>query len=263
MPDLEAIFFDIDDTLYSTSEFARRAREASVEAMIAAGLQWPREELLAELDEVVKEFSSNYPSHYNRLLQRLPRRALKGVNAALVVAAGVVAYHETKARELVPYPDALALLRKLHARGKPVLGVITDGLEVKQAEKLVRLGVLPYLNPQAVYISDQVGINKPNPKLYLRACADLNLKPANVMYVGDNPRNDVDPPNRIGMITVRLRRAGKYRDEEGETRARYDIRDFADLESILARDYGVLRAGEEGPATPASASPMKAIDGPA
>lgn len=243
MAELAAIFFDIDDTLYSTSDFARRAREASVDAMIAQGLQWPREELLQELDEVVREFSSNYSSHYNRLIQRLPRRALKGVNTGLVVAAGVVAYHETKARELVPYPDALALLKKL-AREKVTVGVITDGLEVKQAEKLVRLGVLPFVNPLAVYISDQVGINKPNAKLYLRACADLNLKPATVMYVGDNPKNDIDPPNKIGMVTVRLRRPGRHSTEESETPARYDIHDFTELEGILARDFGLALNGE-------------------
>jgi putative hydrolase of the HAD superfamily len=243
MAELAAIFFDIDDTLYSTSDFARRAREASVDAMIAQGLQYPREELLVELDEVVREFSSNYSSHYNRLLQRLPRRALKGVNAALVVAAGVVAYHETKARELVPYPDALSLLKKL-ARAKVTVGVITDGLEVKQAEKLVRLGVLPFVSPQAVYISDQVGINKPNAKLYLRACADLNLKPASVMYVGDNPKNDIDPPNKIGMMTVRLHRAGKHANEESETPPRYDIKEFAELEAILLRDFGLTLDGE-------------------
>ena len=40
------------------------------------------------------------------------------------------------------------------------VGIITDGVEVKQAEKIVRLKVLPYLNPQAVYISDSVGVNK-------------------------------------------------------------------------------------------------------
>ena len=240
---LEAIFFDIDDTLYSTSDFARRARESSVDAMIAAGLQWPRAELLTELDEVVKEFTSNYTNHYNRLLQRLPRRALKGVNNGLVVAAGVVAYHETKARELVPYPDAIALLKKL-SKTKLTIGIITDGLEVKQAEKLVRLGVPPYVNPMAVYISDQVGINKPNEKLYLRACADLNLKPSNVMYIGDNPKNDVDPPNRIGMVTVRLRRSGKHLEEKSETPARYDVTGFAEIEAILARDFGLTLGGD-------------------
>src|SRR5438552_4793541 len=123
--------------------------------MIAAGLSVSKEELLAELDEVVKEFTSNYEHHFDKLLQRLPRRATKGVNTALVVAAGVVAYHETKFRELTAYPDAIALLKRLAgAKQKLQLGVITDGLEVKQAEKLVRLKVMPYLNPQAVYISD-------------------------------------------------------------------------------------------------------------
>ncbi len=251
-PPLEAIFFDIDDTLYSTSEFSLRARGASVDAMIAAGLQVPREELLTALDEVVKEFRSNYDRHYDKLFQRLPRRALKGLNVPLVIASAVVAYHDTKFRELVPYPDAVALLRKLK-RTALTLGVITDGLEIKQAEKLVRLNVLAYMNPQAVYISDTVGINKPNHKLYLRACADLNLKPATVMYVGDNPANDVDPPNKLGMITVRLRRSGKYCLEESQTKPRYEIAAFGELEAILTRDFGIALSDGEGAGAPAAA----------
>ena len=38
MPKLRAIFFDIDDTLYSTSEFSELARSASIDSMIEAGL---------------------------------------------------------------------------------------------------------------------------------------------------------------------------------------------------------------------------------
>ena len=34
MPKLRAILFDIDDTLFSTSEFARTARENSIRSMI-------------------------------------------------------------------------------------------------------------------------------------------------------------------------------------------------------------------------------------
>jgi putative hydrolase of the HAD superfamily len=49
---------------------------------------------------------------------------------------------------------------------------------VKQAEKLVRLGIVRYLDPKAIFISDQIGISKPNPKLYLAALRELGLKPA-------------------------------------------------------------------------------------
>ena len=165
------------------------------------------------------------------------------MNPAIIVAAGVVAYHETKFRELSPYEDAVVALRKL-ARTSLILGIITAGLEIKQAEKLVRLGLLEYLNPNAIFISDQIGISKPNVKLYQRACSDLNLKPIQCMYIGDNPANDIDPPNQIGMITVRNRRSGKYLGREGLTTADYEIYDFYDLLKILERDFGFDFKGE-------------------
>ena len=50
MPKLRAIFFDIDDTLYSTSEFAELARSAAIDSMIDAGLDLDREAIREELD---------------------------------------------------------------------------------------------------------------------------------------------------------------------------------------------------------------------
>ena len=38
---LKAIFFDIDDTLFSTTEFADRARRGAVDAMRRYGLRLP------------------------------------------------------------------------------------------------------------------------------------------------------------------------------------------------------------------------------
>ena len=64
MSEIRAVFFDIDGTLFSTVDFATRAREASVDAMLEAGLPVNRDELLEELAEVVREFSSNYERHF-------------------------------------------------------------------------------------------------------------------------------------------------------------------------------------------------------
>ena len=62
MARLKAIFFDIDDTLYSTYEFSEMARENAVKAMINIGLRMSQEELRQELDEIVGEFSSSAES---------------------------------------------------------------------------------------------------------------------------------------------------------------------------------------------------------
>ncbi len=238
MPDLKAIFFDIDDTLFSTSEFALRARENAVEAMIRVGLKMRKEPLMRELHEVIAEFSSNYERHFDKLLLRIPKHCYQGINPAILVSAGVIAYHETKVRELRPYPDVLEALSLL-SQTPIILGVITAGLEVKQAEKLLRLGVYDYLCPTAIFISDQIGISKPNVKLYQRACMDLNILPTETMYIGDNPTHDIDPPNMIGMITVRNRRTGKYQSIEGKTQAAHEIKDFKDLLDILEKHYGI------------------------
>ena len=237
-PQLDAVFFDVDDTLFSTSKFAARARRAACEAMHQAGVGLDPQELLDELQEVVSEFTSNYDHHFDQLLLRIPKRHYKGVNTGLVVAAAVIAYHDTKARHLQPYPDAIALLRDL-ASLDVVRGVITSGLTVKQSEKLLRLGVVPYLTPAAIYISEQIGINKPNVKLYRRACSDLNLKPARCMYVGDRPERDIDPANALGMITVRLSRGGRYADAVGASEPNYTVSDFEQLRTILRDDFGL------------------------
>lgn len=238
MTQLKAVFFDIDGTLFSTSEFADRARAASVEAMIAAGVRMTAEELRAELEEVIREFSSNYEHHFDKLLLRIPRRVYKGVNPAMVVAAGVSAYHQMQWRQLEPYEDAFEVLRRL-AKVDIVRGIITEGLEIKQAMKLVRLRLDQFLTPHAIFISHQLGISKPNVKIYQRACGDLNLKPGECMYVGDNPTTDIDPPNTIGMITVRMRREGRYRDEEGQSQPDYEIQNFWDLLEILGDKHGI------------------------
>lgn len=235
---LEAIFFDLDDTLFSTSTFAARARRAACEAMTKVGLDMPVEELLAELDEVVAEFSSNYDHHFDQLLRRIPRRHYKSVNTGIIVAAGIIAYHETKARELAPYPDADELLVALRETDL-IRGVITSGLTAKQAEKILRLGIYDHFSPKALFISDQIGINKPNVKLYKRACSDLNLKPSHCMYIGDRADRDIDPPNSIGMITVHMVRDGKYAGVKGQTEPTHRVSSFRKLADILHAEYGI------------------------
>ena len=235
---LRAIFFDIDDTLYSTSAFAALARENSIDAMIRAGLKMPKDMLLRELGEVISEFSSNYEHHFDKLLLRVPPSSFEPVNPAVLISEAVVAYHDTKFTQLHVYPDVQEALSKL-ARTDLVLGVITAGPSVKQAEKLVRLKVLPFLNPKAIFISDQIGISKPNVKLYRFACMKMGAPPQEAMYIGDNPASDIDPPKRLGMIAVRNRRSGKYSEIECECKPDYEIHDFYELMRILESDFDI------------------------
>ena len=239
MAKLRALFLDIDDTLYSTSEFAATARRAALDAMIRHGLRISLDEALLELAEVIAEFGSNYPFHYDRLLRRLPPESIPPGNPAILVAAAIGAYHDTKYRSLFPFRDVPDVLARLAAETDLKIGVITEGLEIKQAEKLVRLDLVKWIARDAIFISDQIGISKPNRKLYLRACSEADVRPEEAMYVGDHPENDVAPAKAIGMIAVRHRwQGGKHAREECRVAPDYEIHEFLELLPILRDDFG-------------------------
>jgi putative hydrolase of the HAD superfamily len=237
-PKLAAVLFDIDDTLFSTTEFSTRARRDAVEAMRRYGLRIPAEELLRELNEAIAEFGSNFEHHFDKLLLRLPRARLRGVNWSLVIAAAIVAYHDAKFTRLTPFDDVVPALERL-SRTDLLLGVVTDGLEMKQAEKLIRLRVAPYFPPQAIFISDRIGISKPNPKLFRRACEALGVRPEQAMYVGDHPVKDIDGANGAGLITVLVNRKGRHSAVVGATRPAHTIQDFRGLLKLIDRDFKV------------------------
>ncbi len=238
-PKLDALLFDVDDTLYSTTAFSLVARRRSIQAMIAAGLEITEEEGFAELMEVVTEFSSNYSNHFERLLDRLGPQSHAGRNPAMLVAAGVVAYHATKQEGMRLLADVAETLERLHAAGIR-MGVLSAGLQVKQAEKLVRLGAAHYFDPQAIFFTDQLGISKPNPKLFTKACESMALDPARGLYIGDRLEHDVMPANSIGLRTVLYGGAhGKYSRSEETAPADHVLMDMRNLLPILREQYAL------------------------
>lgn len=233
---LRLITFDIDDTLYSSTDFARLARENGLKAMIGAGLKCELKALQSELDEVVQEFTSNDENHFDRLLARLPDANLDGINSAVLVAAGVAAYHDTVHDNLRAYEDAHECIKALQALGYK-LGIISQGYTVKQAVKLVRLRILPYLEKKAIFLSDQLGTSKANSKFYARSAERFGVPAKECMHIGDRPDRDIDPANEAGWITVLNRRTGRYHERPGVTPPAFTIHNFYDLLEIVKRDF--------------------------
>ena len=110
---LDAIFFDIDDTLFSSSGFAYRARSRSVEAMIAYGLKVEEERVHSLIREIIGEHDSNFQFQFDEALKRLPPESYEPVNPAIIVSAAIAAYHDTKFKELRPFDDVTPTLQRL------------------------------------------------------------------------------------------------------------------------------------------------------
>lgn len=64
---VKVIFFDLDDTLVDTSKLAEIARKNAIENMIRHGLPVDFETAYSELIELIKEYGSNFPYHFDYL----------------------------------------------------------------------------------------------------------------------------------------------------------------------------------------------------
>jgi len=101
-----------------------------------------------------------------------------------------------------PFDGATELLSALRQRGRR-LGIVTNGEAAFQRAHIAALGLEPLLD--AVLVSEEEGLRKPDPQLFHRAAARLGVEPEACLFVGDNPTADVLGAAAAGMKTLWFR----------------------------------------------------------
>jgi HAD superfamily hydrolase (TIGR01549 family) len=85
---------------------------------------------------------------------------------------------------------------------------------------------------EAIIISADVGMRKPNPKIFERMLEMLKLNAPEVLFVGDTPHHDVAGAKRVGMAAAWIRRHALPLPE-GLPQPDYIIDDLAELPDRL------------------------------
>lgn len=67
----------------------------------------------------------------------------------------------------------------------------------------------------AEVFSCSVGLRKPDPRIYLLACEELGVEPAEALFVGDGDNDELAGAERVGMTAVLLERPGMDREWTG------------------------------------------------
>jgi putative hydrolase of the HAD superfamily len=83
------------------------------------------------------------------------------------------------------YPEVTEVLEKLRTRFQ--LAVISN-FDGRLRFILEHLGVSKFFTH--VFISSELGTDKPDPEIYRRALSFIRLKPAEVLHIGDDPERD-------------------------------------------------------------------------
>ncbi len=98
--------------------------------------------------------------------------------------------------------EAPELLQRLRKRNLKIGLICNTGRGPGHAlrELMRREGILDYFD--ATVFSDEIGYGKPDPRIFLTAAERLELKPRDILHVGDNLENDVRGAQSAGMKTI-------------------------------------------------------------
>jgi N-acetyl-D-muramate 6-phosphate phosphatase len=99
------------------------------------------------------------------------------------------------------FEDIDALIAVLHADGLP-WGIMTNKSRRFSAPLLERFE--SFGSCAALVCPDDVGVGKPDPAGILEVCRQLQLPPAQAIYVGDHPR-DIEAAKNAGMPGIAVR----------------------------------------------------------
>jgi HAD superfamily hydrolase (TIGR01509 family) len=232
---LKAVLFDLDDTLMPDESAANEALVATA----AIAKQWhniPPGDLKDSVRRVARRLfranpivaahgsifdisswealCSNFEGDDNEMRQlrewaptyrnEVWNQALCeiGVCDPLLADQLSIIYPHERRNRYVPFPDVKPCLDRLATDHK--LGVVTNGPYDLQCAKLEASELRGYFG--AILISRQVGILKPDPRIFALALNQLSAAPRDSAFVGDTPKTDVVGAHAASMKAVWLNR---------------------------------------------------------
>jgi putative hydrolase of the HAD superfamily len=209
---LEAVIFDLDDTLF---DHRGAAATAVTGWLTALGVQ-PS----AKLEELWFAAENRHVAAWNRgevSFEEQRRRRLRELLA--VIEVGSIGRDGGDAELDALFADWAALYRgswrsfddSLHGletvrNAGLKVAVLTNGAEIQQHQKLATVGLTGQVGP--MFCCDALGFAKPDPRSY-RAVADaLGVPYERVLHVGDRHDLDVVGARAAGLNAVHLDRRG-------------------------------------------------------
>jgi putative hydrolase of the HAD superfamily len=220
---IEAVVFDLDNTLVDFMLMKKNAIEAGIRAMIDAGLEFGVDKINRAINTIYQEKGIEYQRVFDGMLN-----ALTGRVDQKVLAAGIIAYRRAREATLVPYPHVQMTLFTLARMGLK-LGVISDAPQLEAWLRLCYLNLHHIFD--AVVTFEDTGERKPSPEPFRMALSLLQTKPESTIMVGDWEERDILGASNMGMLTAFAR----YGDTFGtvSTKAAYVLTDISDLIRII------------------------------
>ncbi len=190
---IKAVVFDLDNTLIDFMGTKKACCGAAIDAMKKAGLKMPKNKALKTLLSVYWEVGIENQKVFQAFLKKII-----GKIDYKIMAAGILAYRQTKAATLKTYPDVKETLAKLAKKYK--LAVLSDAPVLQAWTRLVEMGLEDCFDTVIAY--EDTKKLKPHPRPFKTAVKRLGIKAEEAVMVGDDLSRDIKGAKAFGMKAV-------------------------------------------------------------
>lgn len=224
--EIKAVAFDLDHTLYDRYSTVR-----SIAYLLKhhyAGQMNPALSA-AQLGDMLVEIEKAYVyGGWSVMFEKLVAR-----NAFITPPAFEEYFSyfmEAFQKVAVPFPMVDKMLATLRAQGYQV-GLLTNGKSYIQRNKIKLIGLEHSFDK--ILAGEEMGIQKPAVHPFEEMARCLGCDPQQMVYVGDNPRNDIDAARRAGCIPIWVKTTGKDWDYPEYEKPYFEINDVLELPALL------------------------------
>lgn len=202
---MDAVFFDIDDTLYDQAQPLAHAVRVVLGALPAGASA-------GELYVASRRHSGEVFAAYGRgghptddIYIRRMRETLADFGVSITDDQALRlqrAYTSKSAGAMELHPEMAATMSWCSAHASRGVGVITNGSPRMQRAKLRALGCDRWVPDDHVFISEELDLAKPDPRLFWHACEVVGVEPEDSLFIGDAYAVDVVGAHAAGMPVV-------------------------------------------------------------
>jgi HAD superfamily hydrolase (TIGR01549 family) len=230
----KTVFLDLDNTIFSFDQMYENTSCEAIEQIIGFdkfGVGF--EEFYRKFREIADILYFQYEEgkrtiesyHDERWIQTLKHFNVPITPRLLVELNDFI--QENYLQYVEPYAGAEDFLQKLsHSYS---VGLITNGPVDMQMSKLIKMDLVQWFDPNLIIISEQIGVSKPHPKIFIKALENAGIDASRALHLGDSVKHDIYGANYIGMDSALIH--GVPHPELASPT--YQFRDFFEANKIL------------------------------
>ncbi len=209
------IYFDLDNTLINRNAAFMACLETFFEEYLPTSYFYNEQAEIEENDDWGYTNRSDFIAWF---IQKYQPWGWEDDNLWNYLKANIGAY--------VP-PIAEPLRQHLLAlKARYTMGILTNGSIINQSRKIKRAQLDTLFSSDRIHISEQYQLAKPDPRIFQRILEEEGLQPEQLLYVGDDPVNDILAASALGIRTCWV---GHHREWSSEILPDLEVERVLDL----------------------------------